>query len=96
MRVVCVDDSRREEVYGCGQLQPALEKGRIYTVRWQGISIFQDVNHISRGMSYRLEEVARQDDYPWCAKRFRPIDESKIDCLREHLTKVPKSVKEDA
>jgi len=30
------------------------------------------------------------------AKYFRPIDESKIDCLREHLTKVPKSVKEDA
>jgi len=96
MRVVCVDDSQKEEVIGYERLQPALKKGQVYTVRWQGFHIFRNDTEILEKFSYRLEEVVRQSDFPWCAKRFRPIDESKIDCLREHLTKVQKSVKEDA
>lgn len=97
-RVVCVNvtdsfmpENLRGNING-------LEKGRVYTIRKIGTE-----NHFGFKLNALwLEEIVRTcpvkgiSDMGSHEKRFRPIDESKIDCLREHLTKVPKSVKEDA
>ncbi len=99
--VVCVDDTSSHLVFfdadaPSGKL---LEKGRIYTVR--KVDSLKKFRHHTTckfvsDTPVWLEEVVRTQgewhDEPFGARRFRPVDESKI----EIFTKTLEPVKEDA
>jgi len=96
-RVVCVKEARNE-YRRSAEKEIDVKKGTVYTIRHVRKSV------VHEGFSFLFEEIKNpilsyREGFAEMAFpdfRFRPIDESKIDCLREHLTKVPKSVKEDA
>jgi len=89
--VVCVDDgknrmgpqNRRHVLHG-------LKKGIVYTIRWVGMSpdhglyLCVRVVEITRPIYLHLNE-----EIPFCAARFRPVVETRLDVFREMLAPVP-------
>lgn len=89
-RVVCVDAAPTRE----GRVLNALTKGTVYTVRWAGM---HDSPLNGRIYGIRLEEIHRgvcpvhgRVDTPYNSRRFRPLDESRLDVFRAHLVTPPK------
>lgn len=86
MRVVCVDARPARE----GAIWfSRLVKGRIYTVNKADNFHWSEEGIVK---SFWLEEVKRNENIPYGAWRFRPIDESRLDQFRVHLN--PKKVEE--
>jgi hypothetical protein len=100
--VVCADDNASNLVFFDFDAPPTgklIENGRIYTVREIGPARnFRDhrTRKIVQDVPVWLEEVVRNQgewhDEPFGARRFRPVDERKI----EIFTKMLEPVKEDA
>lgn len=70
-KVVCVDDEARY-----GDLYP-LKAGVTYTVR--SIGPFCHPLFRITEVCVCVEEITRQDDFPYLARRFRPLVERKTD-----------------
>lgn len=77
MRVVCIDDSERDEFWPSAW---KLKEGSIYTVIWTGI--VTDKNGHDSGYGYSLAEDPDNEEYAWCVDRFIPlssIDETQME-----------------
>lgn len=67
-----------------------LTRGRIYTVRWAGRFTRNDGD---THFGVRLNEIVRpEDDVPYLAGRFRPVDDSRLDVFRKALVRKPEVV----
>lgn len=84
-KVVCVDDKPFHENRGV----PEIKSGVVYTIRWVGEAPYAPDRIF--GPVVRLQEVMRGpnghpewNDYPFSARRFRPIVERKTDISFAH------------
>lgn len=93
--VVCVDDSPltappppRPWIQWDRDMDGLL-RGRVYTIRDSGIRSVCDVDGV------RLNEIVRRPcpvtgtDPAYSARRFRPVDDTRIAVFRQALTSVP-------
>lgn len=80
--VVCVDDAPVTTA-----IMDGLRRGHVYTVRWAGTGT--DVDG-SKFAGIRVEEIVRpsrdgSDDTPYSQRRFRPLDDDRLDVFRKAL-----------
>lgn len=88
-KVVCIDD----EAYLGGEWHgPHPVKGSVYTVRAVG------VRHpmVPEEPCINVEEIMRELDAPFLARRFRPVKETNIDVFTAMLNPSPVKKKEKA
>lgn len=99
-KVVCVDDGVLEPSES-ERVSKYIKCGETYVVRWIGPCPFEPWN-IKHGITVRLDGIVRPNinppewsDFPFCAKRFRPLEERKTDIaiFLDMLSPVP--IKDD-
>ena len=95
MRVVCINDSYTPE----GRLALAIhniqkpKKGRVYTIRdvmsepIQGHLVVRLVEIVNAPAPYINSDIIEPF---YLAKRFRPLDEKRLDVFRQHLVPAPR------
>lgn len=96
-RVVCIDASPSDPTYTIDDLD-GLTVGIVYTVRRIGIDEYWGslcfwLNEIDRGVEPEFE---RFGETGYSVRRFKPVDESRLDIFREMLNDCENLERQDA